>query len=308
VVSITQGFLLEITVMEQYLALAEHILTNGTRKENRTGVDTIGVFGYFYKHDLNNGFPLLTTKAMKWEHIVIENLWFLSGATNIDFLRHYGVKFWDPWADEAGEVPSSYGNYWVRFPVHQKLSSFDGQTTGSIAAYNDQIKFALNELRTNPLSRRIVISAWAPGNAQTSKLPPCHVTWVLNTQYDKQGELRLNLALLQRSCDVPLGVPYNLAGYSFLLHLMAHLSGLKVGEFAHTLVDAHIYVDQIDGIKEQLKREPRELPRLIIDSSIKELKDIEALITEKPPLEKLLSLFRLEGYDPHPAIKFPVAV
>jgi thymidylate synthase len=288
--------------VKQYVELVQHILDEGTRKENRTGTDTIGVFGYFYKHDLNNGFPLLTTKRMKWEHIVLENLWFLSGSTNIKFLQHYGVKFWDPWADEDGNVPSAYGAYWAHFPVHRDLG------IEKIASFNNQVTWALKELRTNPLSRRIVITAWAPANAQTSKLPPCHVTWVLNTQFDKQGELRLNLALLQRSCDVPLGVPYNLAGYSFLLHLFAHLTGLKVGEFAHTLVDAHIYVDQIEKIKEQIQRPTKALPRLCISPDIKELDDIHRIIALKPPIADILDIFKLTDYDPHPAITYPVAV
>jgi len=288
--------------MKQYIDLVQHVLDNGTLKANRTGVDTRGVFGCFYKCDMADGFPLLTTKRIKWEHIVVENLWFLSGDTNVDFLRHYNVKFWDPWVLVDGDVPSAYGNFWRHFPVHRDLG-FE-----TIASFNDQIEFAVNTLRKDPLSRRVVISAWAPGNAQTSVLPPCHVTFVLNTQVDKQGELCLNLALLQRSCDIALGVPYNLAGYSFLLHLFAHLTGLKVGSFAHTLVDAHIYVDHLPNIKEQIARQPKPLPKLCISPDIKELSDIQELIVSKPAIADILNIFKLEDYDPHPAVTYNVAV
>lgn len=292
--------------MKQYTDLVNYVLENGTLKENRTGVDTIGVFGYFYKHALCDGFPLLTTKKIKWEHIVLENLWFLSGDTNIDFLKAYNIKFWDPWVDEENRVPSAYGNFWRHFPVHKKYGSPDiGE---SIASFNDQIAFAVKELRNNPLSRRIVITAWSPANAQTSKLPPCHLTWVLNTQKDKAGDLCLNLALLQRSCDIALGVPYNLAGYSFLLELMAHLTNLKVGEFAHTLVDAHIYVNHIEGLKEQVTRSHFPLPRLRISPDIKELDDIEEIIASRPSLTDITNIFRLDSYESHPPITYQVAV
>lgn len=288
--------------MKQYVDLVKYVLDHGTIKHNRTGTDTRGVFGYFYKHALSDGFPLLTTKKMKWEHIVLENLWFLSGDTHIEFLKHYGVKFWDPWVDEDNKVPSAYGSFWRSFPVHKQL----GMET--LASFNDQISFAINELRKNPLSRRIVITAWAPGNAQTSALPPCHLTWVLNTQIDKEGDLCLNLALMQRSCDIALGVPYNLAGYSFLLQLIAHLTNLKVGEFAHTLVDAHIYVNHIEGLTEQILRQTRPLPVLCISPDIKELSDIEDIIASRPKLNDIINIFRLDGYDPHPAITYQVAV
>lgn len=281
--------------MQQYLDLVRHVLEEGTLKENRTGVTTIGVFGYHYKHKLSDGFPLLTTKTMKWEHIVLENLWFLSGTDKADFLRHYNIKFWEPWTDNEGVVANCYGPAWMKFPT---------QPTGS----NNQIEFAIRELRNNPLSRRIVISAWDPNVAQTAPLPPCHVTWVLNTQIDRQGDLCLNLALFQRSCDIMLGVPYNLAGYSFLLHLMAHLTNLKVGEFSHTLVDAHIYTNHLEGASLQLKRTPKPLPVLSISSDIKQLSDIETIIANKPALSSILEVFKLSNYKAHPAIPLPVAV
>lgn len=288
--------------MKQYIDLVKHVLDEGTLKENRTGISTIGVFGYHYRHNMSDGFPLLTSKKMKWEHIVLENLWFLSGSDEAEFLRHYNIKFWEPWTNEEGVVANCYGPAWMKFPVHRQV----GPET--IASFNNQITFAIRELRTNPLSRRIVISAWAPGVAQTAPLPPCHLTWVLNTQVDKTGELCLNLALLQRSADVCLGVPYNLAGYSFLLHLMAHLTNLKVGAFSHTLVDAHIYVNHVEGAKEQIQRSCLPLPKLCISSALKELTDIESIIASRPALSDILDIFKLEHYEAHPAIPFTVAV
>jgi len=288
--------------MKQYTDLVKHVLAEGTVKKNRTGTDTVGVFGYFYKHNLQDGFPLLTTKAMKWEHIVLENLWFLSGSNKAEFLRHYDIKFWEPWTDKDGIVANCYGPAWMRFPTHTMV---DGK---QVATFNNQIAWALQELRNNPLSRRIVISAWSPGDAQTARLPPCHITWVLNTQVDADGALCLNLALIQRSCDIALGVPYNLAGYSFLLQLMAHLSGLRVGSFAHTLVDAHIYVNHVHHLRQQIQRDPRALPVLRIDTGIKELADIDFIIASRPKLADIINTFKLEGYNPHPPISYTVAV
>ncbi len=282
--------------MRQYKELVSHVLKNGTLKHNRTGTDTIGVFGYFYKHHARDGFPLLTTKEMRWDHIVLENLWFLSGDTDVSFLRHYNIKFWEPWTDASGKVPSAYGNFWRKFPNSKDQS------------FIDQIDFAVHELRNNPLSRRIVITAWDPANALSSNLPPCHLTWVLNTQKDREGDLCLNLALFQRSCDIALGVPYNLAGYSFLLHLIAHLTHLKVGEFAHSLVDAHIYVNHLEALRKQNTRLCKTLPRLCISNAIKELADVELLIASKPGIADIMNVFRLDNYNAHPPIAYQVAV
>ena len=207
-------------------------------------------------------------------------LWFLSGQTDIAILKRHGCKFWDAWADEDGKVPSAYGNFWRHFPVHEDVKDYYG-TAGSKhdPSFNDQIAWVLAELRRNPMSRRMVVSAWAPGNAQTSKLPPCHCLYMFNVQLDANGEPRLCLHLTQRSCDVALGVPYNLASYALLLHLFAQFSDIKPGIFGHTLVDAHVYTvkpdgskaeyDHLPGLKEQIGREPRKLPRLTIDPSIK---------------------------------------
>lgn len=303
--------------MLQYQNLVRTVLENGTRKKNRTGVDTISTFGLHYSHDMHDGFPLLTTKKISWKNIVVENLWFLSGEPHIGLLRKHGCHFWDPWADEKGMVPSAYGNFWRRFPVHiprQDMTVAFTPVETSAVGFNDQILWAVNELRRNPMSRRVVVTAWAPGNAQTSKLPPCHVTFVLNVQ--NMPDPHLCLHLTQRSCDIALGVPYNLAGYAFLLCLMAQLVGLPAGIFSHTLVDAHIYTakpdgsmaefDHVPGLRRQLDRKARVLPRLHIDSRICELEHVHRLM--KADTAQVLDAFQLSGYDPAPAIPFKVAV
>lgn len=330
--------------MRQYLDVVSQVLRDGTRKANRTGVDTISTFNLNYEVDLEMGFPLLTTKKVSWKNIVVENLWFLSGEPHIEVLRKHGCKFWEPWADEDGLVPSAYGNFWRQFPVHDAeegtWTDFDEECAPTNPrGWNDQLAWAVNELRRNPMSRRVVVTAWAPGNAQTSSLPPCHVTMVFNVQNvvkscsdcdprykvdpycDRCGgygvlEHRLCLHLTQRSCDIALGVPYNLAGYAFILELMSRFTGIKAGIFAHTLVDAHIYTakpdggkaeyDHVPGLREQLCRDPRQLPRLHIDSSVKNLRDIDRLLDLGT--RDLMDHFVLEGYDPHPAIRFKVAV
>ncbi len=289
--------------MKQYLDAVLETLEKGTRKENRTGVDTLSTFNINYEIDLRKGFPLLTTKEISWKNIVIENLWFLSGRTDISLLRKHDCKFWDPWANSDGTVPSAYGNFWRHFPLPNNDT-------------NDQIAYVVECLKTNPMSRRMVVSAWAPGNAQCSGLPPCHAFWVVNVQMDPDGNPHLCLHLTQRSCDIALGVPYNIAGYSFLLKLFARFSDIPAGIFAHTLIDAHIYTaradgslaeyDHIPGLTEQLGRQPRPLPRLEIDESIQSLDDIEPLLALDTA--EILNRFRLHDYHPHPAIHFKVAV
>jgi thymidylate synthase len=293
--------------MKAYLDTVREVLETGTRKENRTGVDTLSTFNVNYEIDLSRGFPLLTTKAISWKNIVVENLWFLSGRRDIGLLRKHGCRFWDPWADQDGMVPSAYGNFWRRFPVHDE----EGR-----AAFNDQIAWVLAELKRNPVSRRLVVSAWAPGNAQTSALPPCHCLFALNLQFHPDGAPRLNLHLTQRSADVALGVPYNIAGYSLLLELFSHFAGIRPGIFGHTLIDAHVYTakpdgsmaeyDHVPGLREQLTRVPRALPRLRVSDALRSLDDVEGLLGEDT--ETLLSHFELVGYDPYPAIPFKVAV
>lgn len=330
--------------MRQYQDLVKHVLHSGTRKPNRTGVDTISTFGYYYEHDLRDGFPLLTTKKVSWKNIVVEMLWFLSGQTNISILHRHGAKFWDEWADEHGEVPSAYGNFWRHFPVHMtdeqvaKLDAEDPHGFYPSLMFNDQIAWVLDELKRNPMSRRLVVSAWAPGNAQTSKLPPCHSIFMLNVQNEHQVAVgsgltpeqseadyqqksfkqRLCLHLTQRSCDIALGVPYNIASYSLLLHLFSRFTGIEPGIFGHSLVDAHIYTkkadgsmaefDHVPGLVQQITREPRPLPKLIISDEIKTLSDVEALMHESVSTAEVMKHFVLEGYDPHPKLDFKVAV
>jgi thymidylate synthase len=294
-----------------YLDVVREVLAHGTRKPNRTGVDTLSTFNWNYEIDLREGFPLLTTKEISWKNIVVENLWFLSGDPRIGLLQKHKCKFWDPWADADGRVPSAYGNFWRHFPVHGPVHGADGQL-----AYSDQIAWVLGELKANPMSRRLVVSAWAPGNAQTSKLPPCHCLFVFNVQLDVAGKPWLNLHLTQRSCDVALGVPYNIAGYAFLLELFARLSGIPAARFAHTLIDAHVYTakpdgsmaeyDHVPGLRQQLEREPRPLPQLTISPSIKSLDDLGPLL--EASTEDVLAAFKVTGYEPYPAIPFKVAV
>jgi len=339
--------------MRQYLDAVREVLDKGTRKENRTGVDTLSTFNINYECDLRDGFPLLTTKKINWKNIVVEVLWFLSGDPHIGILKKHKCKFWDPWANEAGEVPSAYGNFWRNFPVHGKyvLEERNGVITqADCLGFNDQIAWAVEELRRNPMSRRIVVSAWAPGNAQTSKLPPCHITWVLNVQNlntrvlcstcggmnseeygpidanvacpscDGMGFYRINkphlcLHLTQRSCDIALGVPYNIATYALLLHLISRFTEIPVGIFAHTLVDAHAYTckpdgsmaeyDHVPGLREQLKRPTRSLPQLSL-KGLWELGDISKLLEMNT--DEVMAHFELQNYNPEPAIKFKVAV
>jgi len=279
--------------MKQYLELIKKVIDNGVRKQTRTGVDTISYFGAFYKVDLAEGFPLLTTKKMHWNSILHEVLWYLSGENHIRNLRKY-TKIWDAWADENGNLETAYGYYWRHFPSAEKNK--DGEW---IVREVDQIKYVIEEIERNPNSRRLVVNAWEPGNATKSKLPPCHYSFVFNVT-DK----KLNCHLTQRSGDIALGIPFNLAAYSLLTQVIAHRTGLGVGQFAHTIVDAHIYVgdkgtemekyDHLEGLKEQLKRDPLPLPQLKIAS-----KPIDELVFED---------FELINYQHHDKIKFEVAV
>jgi thymidylate synthase len=279
--------------MKQYLELIKKVIDNGVRKQTRTGVDTISYFGAFYKVDLSEGFPLLTTKKMHWNSILHEVLWYLSGENHIRNLRKH-TKIWDAWADENGNLETAYGYYWRHFPSAEKNK--DGEW---IVREVDQIKYVIKEIGKNPNSRRLVVNAWEPGNATKSKLPPCHYSFVFNVT-DK----KLNCHLTQRSGDIALGIPFNLAAYSLLTQVIAQQTGLGVGQFAHTIVDAHIYVgdkgtemgkyDHLEGLKEQLKREPLPLPHL--------------KIANKPIDELAFEDFELINYLHHEKIKFEVAV
>jgi len=313
--------------VKQYLDAVREILVKGTRKPNRTGVDTLSTFNINYEIDLEKGFPLLTTKKISWKNIVVEMLWFLSGRKDISILKKHDCKFWDAWADSSGKVPSAYGNFWRRFPVHSTRDSSDSRVDGDdCLGFNDQIAWAVEELKRNPMSRRVVVSAWAPGNAQFSKLPPCHALFVFNTQLVQIDPLDLTdcrnerpslcLHLTQRSCDVALGIPYNIASYALLLSLFSRFTGIEAGIFAHTLIDAHAYTskadgtmaeyDHVPGLRQQLEREPRPLPKLVIDPAIRTLANVERLL--EADTEEVMRHFVLDGYDPHPAISFKVAV
>lgn len=324
--------------MQAYTDIVREVLHCGIRKENRTGVDTLSTFNHNYElifdpklpyygaeryqYMIGEGFPLLTTKTVSWKNIVVEMLWFLSGKTDIEILRRHGCKFWDAWANSGGQVPSAYGNFWRHFPVHGTRDSSDIRVDGDdVCSFNDQIRWVLAELKRNPMSRRMVVSAWAPQNAQTSKLPPCHMNFIFNVQKNIRGEDRLCLHLTQRSCDVALGVPYNIASYALLLHLFSRFSGIAPGIFAHTLVDAHIYTckpegspemmiefDHVPGLQEQIQRAPRALPRLVLANDIRDLPDVEALMDSSVSTDQILEKIKLVDYEPWPAIPFKVAV
>jgi len=279
--------------MKEYLSLIKTVMENGTHKPSRTGIDTISYFGAFYKVDLQNGFPLLTTKKMHWNSLLREVLWYLSGENHIRNLGQY-TKIWDAWADEDGNLETAYGYYWRHFPSAQKNKNGEWEVREV-----DQIKYVIDEINRNPNSRRLVVSAWEPGNATSSKLPPCHYSFVFNVNSGK-----LNCHLTQRSGDLALGIPFNLAAYSLLTQVIAQQVGLELGEFAHTIVDAHIYIgekgtenekyDHLEGLKEQLTREPLPLPQL--------------KITNKPIDDLKFEDFELVNYQYHDKIKFEVAV
>jgi thymidylate synthase len=279
--------------MKEYLDLVRRVLDEGVRKPSRTGVETISYFSAHYRVDLAAGFPLLTTKEMYWKSMLRELLWYLSGEEHIRNLREY-TKIWDAWADADGNLDSAYGYFWRRYPSARQNP--DGTWTVRPV---DQIRWVIETLRREPTSRRLVVSAWDPGNAQTSRLPPCHFAFVFNVQ-----EGRLNCHLTQRSGDVALGIPFNLACYAALTQIIAAQADLTPGFFSHTIVDAHIYAapkgsaheayDHVEGLKIQLAREPRPLPRLVI--------------APKPIDDLRFEDFELVGYRPHGKILFKVAV
>lgn len=282
--------------MKQYLDLVQNVFDHGVWKENRTGVRTLSNFAEFYKVDLAKGFPLLTTKKVFFRSAIIEMLWYLRGEDHIKWLRdENNVHIWDAWADEEGYVGPIYPVLWRRFPmakatdgsVYKPLGSSDNKEW----AYDefDQVQQAIHLLKTNPDSRRIVVSAWHPGLLGEMGLPPCHLMYIFNVSGGK-----LHCHLTQRSGDIALGIPFNLACYAALTMAIAQEVNLKPGTFAHTIVDAHIYEDHIDGLKEQLKRKPKKLPTLEIS---------------KKPLDELVyEDFHLSDYHPDPVIRFPVAV
>ncbi|WMJ73308.1 thymidylate synthase [Cytophagaceae bacterium ABcell3] len=264
--------------MKQYLDLMQHILDKGVKKEDRTGTGTLSVFGYQMRFDLSEGFPLVTTKKLHLRSIIHELLWFLKGDTNIKYLKDNKVSIWDEWADDNGELGPVYGYQWRSWPTP------DGASIDQIAQVADQIK-------NNPDSRRLIVSAWNVADVDKMKLPPCHAFFQF---YVADG--KLSCQLYQRSADVFLGVPFNIASYAMLTMMFAQVSGLKVGEFIHTLGDAHLYSNHLEQARLQLSRTSRPLPTMKLNPEVKSIFDFK------------FEDFVLEGYDPHPHIKAPVAV
>ncbi|MBP5423495.1 MAG: thymidylate synthase [Paludibacteraceae bacterium] len=264
--------------MKQYLDLLNRVLTEGASKEDRTGTGTISVFGHQMRFNLEDGFPLLTTKKLHLKSIIYELLWFLQGDTNVKYLQEHGVRIWNEWADEKGELGPVYGHQWRSWP------DYNGGTI-------DQISNVVEMIRKNPDSRRLIVSAWNVAEVEKMALPPCHTLFQF---YVANG--KLSLQLYQRSADIFLGVPFNIASYALLLLMVAQVTGLKPGEFVHTLGDAHIYKNHLEQVKLQLTRTPRPLPIMKINP---DKKDIFSFDYED---------FTLEGYDPHPHIAGTVAV
>lgn len=264
--------------MKQYLELCDHVLKNGHFKGDRTGTGTVSTFGYQMRFNLEEGFPLLTTKKLHMKSIIYELLWFLKGDTNTRYLQENGVRIWNEWADEQGELGPVYGSQW------RSWKGADGKTV-------DQISELIEQIKTNPNSRRLIVSAWNVAEIDQMALPPCHCLFQF---YVADG--KLSCQLYQRSADVFLGVPFNIASYALLTCMIAQVCGLKPGEFIHTFGDVHIYQNHLDQVKLQLTREPRKLPKLKINPMVK---DIFSFAYED---------FTLEGYDPHPHIKGVVSV
>jgi len=264
--------------MQQYLDLMRHVLEHGTRKDDRTGTGTLSVFGHQMRFDLRQGFPALTTKKLHLRSIIHELLWFLKGDTNIKYLKDNGVSIWDEWADDNGDLGPVYGYQWRSWPAA------DG-------SHVDQIAQIIDQIRNNPDSRRIIVSAWNVGQIEQMALPPCHAFFQF---YVADGHL--SCQLYQRSADIFLGVPFNIASYALLLMMIAQVTGLKPGDFVHTLGDAHLYSNHLEQAREQLSRTPRKLPTMKINP---DRKQIEEFVFED---------FELCDYDPLPHIKAPVAV
>ena len=264
--------------MKQYLDLLRHVLEHGTRKEDRTGTGTVSTFGYQMRFRMDDGFPCLTTKKLHLKSIIHELLWFLKGDTNVHYLQENGVRIWNEWADENGDLGHIYGYQWRSWP------DYDG-------GHIDQIQEAVRQIKETPDSRRIIVSAWNVADLGKMNLPPCHVLFQF---YVADG--RLSLHLYQRSADIFLGVPFNIASYALLLLMMAQVTGLQPGDFIHTLGDAHIYLNHIDQVKLQLTREPRPLPQMLLNPERKDLLSFE------------YNDFQLIHYNPHPHIAGKVSV
>ncbi len=264
--------------MRRYLDLLEEVLDHGVVRDDRTGTGTRSVFGRQLRHDLADGFPTLTTKRLHLRSIIVELLWFLRGGTNVDFLHRHGVTIWDEWADENGDLGPVYGSQWRSWPTP------DGRSI-------DQIAQVIERIRAEPNSRRLVVSAWNVAEVDSMALPPCHALFQFHV-----AEGRLSCQLYQRSGDLFLGVPFNIASYSLLLMMVAQTCGLEPGEFVHTFGDAHLYSNHVDQAREQLSRAPRPLPRMRLNPDVRSVFDFT------------VDDFELVGYDPHPPIRAVVAV
>jgi thymidylate synthase len=264
--------------MKQYLDLMQHVLQNGTQKHDRTGTGTISVFGYQMRFNLQEGFPLVTTKKVHLRSIIHELIWFLKGETNISYLKENGVSIWDEWADENGELGPVYGSQWRSWPTPN-------------GGHIDQISQVINQIKSNPDSRRLIVSAWNVAEIENMALPPCHSFFQF---YVADG--KLSCQLYQRSADIFLGVPFNIASYALLTMMVAQVCNLKVGDFIHTLGDAHLYNNHLEQTKLQLSRECRSLPQMKLNSSISDIFNFK------------FEDFTLENYDPHPHIKGAVAI
>jgi thymidylate synthase len=264
--------------MNQYETLLKYVKDNGVKKTDRTGTGTVSIFGYQMRFDLNEGFPLVTTKKLHLKSIIHELLWFLKGTTNLDYLHENGVTIWDEWADEKGELGPVYGYQWRSWPTP------DGQ-------HIDQISQIINTIKTSPDSRRIIVSAWNVADIGKMKLPPCHAFFQF---YVADG--KLSCQMYQRSADMFLGVPFNIASYALLTMMVAQVCNLKLGEFVHTFGDTHIYLNHFEQVDLQLSRQPRPYPKMKINHDVKSIFDFK------------FEDFELEGYDPHPSIKAPIAI
>lgn len=267
-----------ITPMKQYLNLCKHVLEYGAKKEDRTGTGTYSIFGYQMRFDLQKGFPLLTTKKLHMKSIIHELLWMLNGDTNVRYLQENGVRIWNEWADDNGNLGPVYGHQWRSWPAQ------NGETI-------DQITNVINQIKTNPDSRRLIVNAWNVAEIENMALPPCHCFFQF---YVADG--RLSCQLYQRSADIFLGVPFNIASYALLTMMIAQVCGLEPGEFVHTLGDAHIYMNHIEQVKLQLTREPKDLPKMLINPEVKDI--FNFTFTD----------FELHDYNPHPHIKGVVSV